>query len=44
MGIGYVLLVPPSQAEQTSQWFMAQGIEAWAIGEVVAGQGEVLLV
>jgi phosphoribosylformylglycinamidine cyclo-ligase len=42
MGIGFVLLVPPSAADNTIQWFAGQGIEAWAIGEVVEGKGELL--
>jgi phosphoribosylformylglycinamidine cyclo-ligase len=42
MGIGFVLLVPPSRVEATIQWFEAQGISAWAIGEVVEGSGEVV--
>lgn len=41
MGIGFVLLVPPSTAEQTIQWFQSQGIAACEIGEVVSGSGEV---
>ncbi|MBE9177764.1 phosphoribosylformylglycinamidine cyclo-ligase [Oculatella sp. LEGE 06141] len=43
MGIGFVVLVPPSQVEQTIQWFEAQAIAAWAIGEVVVGQGALVL-
>lgn len=42
MGIGYVLLVPPSQAEHTIQWFTAQALPAYAIGEVIAGSGELV--
>jgi phosphoribosylformylglycinamidine cyclo-ligase len=42
MGIGFVLLVPPGAVDGTMQWFAGQGIEAWAIGEVVAGNGELL--
>ena len=41
MGIGFVLLVPPSTAEQTIQWFQSQEIAACEIGEVVSGSGEV---
>ncbi len=40
MGIGFVLLVPSSGVDATIQWFEAQGISAWAIGEVVEGVGE----
>jgi phosphoribosylformylglycinamidine cyclo-ligase len=43
MGIGYVLLVPPTQTEQTLQWFINQELPAWAIGEVVEGTGELIL-
>ncbi|HEY9623901.1 MAG TPA: phosphoribosylformylglycinamidine cyclo-ligase [Crinalium sp.] len=42
MGIGYVLLVPPSQADQAVQWLEGQNLPAWAIGEVVAGTGELV--
>lgn len=43
MGIGYVLLVPPDQAEATIQWMSEQQLSAWAIGEVIAGTGELVL-
>ncbi|PSB14354.1 phosphoribosylformylglycinamidine cyclo-ligase [filamentous cyanobacterium CCP2] len=43
MGIGFVLLVPPDQANRTVQWFGEQGVTAWAIGEVVAGSGKLVL-
>lgn len=43
MGIGFVLMVPPSQAHQTIQFFENQQIAAWAIGEAIAGTGELLL-
>jgi phosphoribosylformylglycinamidine cyclo-ligase len=39
MGIGFVVLVPPDQANQTIQWFADQGVSAWAIGEVIPGSG-----
>ena len=39
MGIGFVLLVPPNQAEQTISWFESQDIDAYAIGKVIAGAG-----
>jgi phosphoribosylformylglycinamidine cyclo-ligase len=42
MGIGFVLLVPPSAADTTMQWFEGQGIGARAIGAVVEGTGELL--
>lgn len=40
MGIGYILLVPPDQADQTIQWLEGQNLNAWAIGHVIAGSGE----
>jgi phosphoribosylformylglycinamidine cyclo-ligase len=43
MGIGFVVLVPLSSANAVCQWFLAQGVEAWAIGEVVPGSGELIL-
>ncbi|NJO42379.1 MAG: phosphoribosylformylglycinamidine cyclo-ligase [Cyanobacteria bacterium CRU_2_1] len=43
MGIGFVLIVPPNQVDRTIQWFREQAIEAWAIGEVIAGTGELIL-
>ncbi|MFB2917040.1 MULTISPECIES: phosphoribosylformylglycinamidine cyclo-ligase [Aerosakkonema] len=39
MGIGYMLLVSPEQAEQTISWFESHNIAAYAIGEVIAGDG-----
>lgn len=41
MGIGFVVLVPPNQAEKTLQWFQSQDIAAYAIGEVITGSGRV---
>ncbi|WP_416670907.1 phosphoribosylformylglycinamidine cyclo-ligase [Egbenema bharatensis] len=43
MGIGFVLFVPPDQAETTLQWFGEQELQTWAIGEVIAGTGELIL-
>jgi phosphoribosylformylglycinamidine cyclo-ligase len=42
MGIGFAVLVDPSAAEATMQWFESQEITATAIGAVVPGQGELL--
>ncbi|OCQ99804.1 phosphoribosylformylglycinamidine cyclo-ligase [Nostoc sp. MBR 210] len=39
MGIGFVLLVPPQQVEQTITFFTSQNIPAFAIGEVISGTG-----
>ena len=43
MGIGFVVLVSPQQAEATLKWFQSQDISAYQIGEVVTGKGEVLV-
>jgi phosphoribosylformylglycinamidine cyclo-ligase len=42
MGVGYVVLVPAEKAANSLSWFATQNIEAWQLGTVVAGQGEVL--
>jgi phosphoribosylformylglycinamidine cyclo-ligase len=42
MGIGFVLLVPPEQAEQAINWFKSQDIAAYTIGEVIDGAGGVV--
>lgn len=42
MGIGFVVLVPPAQADQTVEWFESQEIAAYAIGEVIAGSGNLI--
>lgn len=42
MGIGFVLLVPPDQANQTLSWFESQNIAAYTIGEVINGAGDVI--
>jgi phosphoribosylformylglycinamidine cyclo-ligase len=39
MGIGFVLLVPSQQVEQTITFFASQNIPAFAIGEVIPGAG-----
>lgn len=42
MGIGFVLLVPHSQADSAIKWFAEQEIAAYLIGEVIPGKGEVI--
>ncbi|MEO0534146.1 MAG: phosphoribosylformylglycinamidine cyclo-ligase [Cyanobacteria bacterium P01_A01_bin.123] len=42
MGIGFVLLVPSDQAAQTLNWFAQQEIAAYQIGEVIAGDGQIV--
>ena len=42
MGVGFVLLVPANQADQTINWFAQQEIAAYPIGEIITGDGEVV--
>jgi phosphoribosylformylglycinamidine cyclo-ligase len=42
MGIGFVVIVPPEAAEDTLSWFEEQNIQAYTIGEVISGKGEVI--
>lgn len=42
MGIGFVVLVAPEAAEAALQWFTEQGVEAYAIGKVIPGSGELV--
>jgi phosphoribosylformylglycinamidine cyclo-ligase len=42
MGIGFALLVPPSQVDQALQYFASQTISAQAIAEVIVGSGELV--
>ncbi len=39
MGIGFVLIVPPTQAESTLEWFQAKNIASYQIGKVITGNG-----
>jgi phosphoribosylformylglycinamidine cyclo-ligase len=43
MGVGFVVLVPTDQVNETSTFFQQQGLEAWTIGEVVAGDRNLIL-
>ncbi|GAB4437098.1 MAG: phosphoribosylformylglycinamidine cyclo-ligase [Cyanobacteria bacterium J069] len=43
MGIGFVVLVPGDRADETRQFFQNQGLESWVLGEVIAGEGEVVM-
>ncbi len=42
MGLGFVLLIPPSNQEQTISFFKSQNIAAYHIGEVIPGSGELI--
>jgi phosphoribosylformylglycinamidine cyclo-ligase len=43
MGIGFVILVPPSQIDPTIEFLESQDLQSGAIGEVVAGEPELIL-
>ncbi|MGL4379017.1 MAG: phosphoribosylformylglycinamidine cyclo-ligase [Microcoleaceae cyanobacterium] len=43
MGIGFVVLVSPAQVQLTLNWFKAQGLAAFEIGEVISGEGELVM-
>jgi phosphoribosylformylglycinamidine cyclo-ligase len=42
MGIGYVVIVPKSEAASALDWFKGQGVVGYSIGTIVAGNGELL--
>lgn len=42
MGVGFVVLVPAAEAAAALTQFNQWGIAAWQLGEVVAGNGEIL--
>lgn len=42
MGIGMVVIVPPDDTTATLDFFKAQGLPSYRIGEIIAGHGEVL--
>jgi phosphoribosylformylglycinamidine cyclo-ligase len=42
MGIGFVILVPPNQVSQGISFLESQNIQAFAIGEVISGSGELI--
>lgn len=39
MGIGFVVILPSEQARSTLDWFKSQDINAFQIGQVIAGDG-----
>ncbi|WP_008314140.1 phosphoribosylformylglycinamidine cyclo-ligase [Leptolyngbya sp. PCC 6406] len=41
MGVGFVLLVPPESCDRVIAFFADQGTAAYAIGEVISGDGQV---
>jgi phosphoribosylformylglycinamidine cyclo-ligase len=42
MGIGYVVIVPVSEAASVLDWFKDQGVMGYSIGQVIVGNGELL--
>ena len=42
MGVGFVVLVPPDQAETTIHYFQSQNLPAYAIGQVIEGNGDLV--
>lgn len=42
MGIGFVVLVAPDRASQVIAHFNSHNIQAWAIGEAIAGTGHLI--
>jgi phosphoribosylformylglycinamidine cyclo-ligase len=42
MGVGFVVIVPPDQAEPAMQFFGSQHLKAFQIGTVIAGSGELV--
>jgi phosphoribosylformylglycinamidine cyclo-ligase len=42
MGVGFVVIVSPNDVDSAIQQFAQEGLDAWAIGEVIDGTGEVV--
>jgi phosphoribosylformylglycinamidine cyclo-ligase len=42
MGIGFVIILPPNLAPSTINQLQSYGINAYQIGEVIAGKGEIV--
>jgi len=43
MGVGYTLIVRPSFVDSVLRHFKRQGEQAWVMGEIVAGSGQVVM-
>jgi phosphoribosylformylglycinamidine cyclo-ligase len=43
MGIGFVLIVSPEQAQSTRSWFESRGIKTYEIGQVIEGRGNLVI-
>ncbi|BAZ44356.1 phosphoribosylformylglycinamidine cyclo-ligase [Chondrocystis sp. NIES-4102] len=44
MGIGFVVIVPPTQVNASLDWFKSHDLAAFEIGKVVAGDGQLTFV
>ncbi len=42
MGLGYALVVPPTEVDATLQWLKQHDVDAYLVGEVVSGSGQVV--
>ncbi len=42
MGLGYALVVPPTEVDATLQWLKQHDVQAYLVGEVVTGSGQVV--
>ncbi|MEL7225565.1 MAG: AIR synthase-related protein, partial [Cyanobacteria bacterium J06576_12] len=42
MGVGFVVIVPSELSSKACQFFEGEGIAAYDMGEVIAGDGELL--
>ncbi len=42
MGIGFAILVTPNAVEMALNWFQSQNIDAYVIGEAIAGDGRLV--
>jgi phosphoribosylformylglycinamidine cyclo-ligase len=42
MGIGFVVIVAENEAEQTLNWFQSQKIDAYQIGKIIPGEGNLI--
>ena len=42
MGIGFVIIVPKSEGQKSIQWLKSQGVLGYEIGEVIAGNKELI--
>ncbi|MFQ4134694.1 phosphoribosylformylglycinamidine cyclo-ligase [Nodosilinea sp. PGN35] len=41
MGLGFALVVPPQESDRALDWLSQHGVDAYLVGEVIAGSGQV---